>query len=59
VMTEPCRQGYRCIWGRNTGTRIVCSLPRCPVLRMQSVTIDKLSKQVSHYEPMVETRTRA
>jgi hypothetical protein len=45
---HPCQSGYNCVWGRNTGTKVVCSLPRCPVLRMQSVTIDKLSKRIEH-----------
>jgi hypothetical protein len=45
---QPCQTGYNCVWGRNAGTRIVCSLPRCVILRMQSVTIDKLSKRVEH-----------
>jgi hypothetical protein len=36
-MNEPCKQGYKCVWGEHMGYKIKCSLPRCPVFKLCEV----------------------
>jgi hypothetical protein len=53
-MNEPCKQGYRCVWGEHMGYKIKCSLPRCPVFELgkdmdgKKATFDLLQWRIAH-----------
>ena|GEM_PF-4571469 len=46
-----CQEGVDCVWGRRYGSMMICSIPRCPMVRLRTGNVDKLRKEfVVHVE---------
>lgn len=53
-----CQEGVDCVWGRKYGNMMICSIPRCPMVRLRTGNVDKLRKEfVVHVEKQLFVRS--